>query len=176
MGYRYNTPEKIEPNPPEEDYMLPEFQIRNGAILRIAFKCRYVLHNHDHPMYVYPHLAGDIALLRRENHAPYYKLSQAKFPLKYTPINLVNEGYDPTAKVVFEEDDGHIQVIDASVDIEEPSIIRIAMNVQYPEFTGKPIKKHFTVFMKSYDEQRIDAVCHGVVAVLPGTPFDDIEP
>lgn len=179
MGYRYDDiPHDMKHLPPEEDCMLPEFRIRNGAILRIAFKCRYVLHNHDHPMYVYPHIAGDVALLRRENHNPYDKLEYATFPLEYSPIDLlsVEEDYDPNAQVVFEEDDGHIEVISAYIDPEETSIIRISMSVQYPEFIGEPIRKHFTVFVRSNSGDRIDAVCHGVVMVLPGKPYDFTEP
>lgn len=177
MGYRYNIPTDKNGEPPKPEDMLPRFEIRNGAILRIAFKCRYLLHNHEHPMYVYPHIAGDVALLRRENHRPYDRLSQAEFPVKSEPINLLSEEeqYQSNAYVMIEEDDGYITVDSAFIDGEEPSIIRIALNVQYPEFHDKPIEKRFTVFISSESRDRIDAICHGMIVVLPGKPFAYIE-
>lgn len=178
MGYRYNIPTDKNGEPPKPEDMLPRFEIRNGAILKIAFKCRYLLHNHDHPMYVYPHIAGDVALLRRENHRPYDKLSQAKFPIKSEPINLIDEGYEIDAKVAFEDADEYLTAT-GRIDTEEQNMIRIAVNAQYPEFSDKPIEKRFTVFIrKNRDDgitDSIDAVCHGIIVVLPGKPFNEGE-
>ena len=173
MGYRYNIPVDVNQEPPSAEDMLPRFEIRNGAILRIAFKCYYAIHEHDHPLYVYPHIAGDVALCRDQNHHPYYSLSKVKSPMKYEPIDLLSrdEDYSPNASVLIEEDDGFITIDSAYIDSSESNMIRISMNVQYPEFHDEPIEKRFTVFVNSYDMTRIDAVCHGIIVVLPGTPF-----
>ena len=173
MGYRYNIPTDRNGEPPKPEDMLPRFEVRNGAILRIAFKCHYLLHTHDHPMYVYPHVAGDAALLRRENHQPYDRLSQAKLPVETKPIDLVDENYNGVA-VTIEEDElaEYIDVTDAYIDTAEPNMIRISLKTSFPNFHDIPKEARFTVFIINDNQNAIDAVCHGILVILPGKPLE----
>ena len=166
--YRTNTP----PNP---EQMLPIFPVRNGATLNLAFGCFYAdIHDvqmHDHMGWPNPDNPDWICQINgRWNQIP-EKLGRYKWTKN--PIDLIEEGYSYTAEVTF-EDSTLASGLDASawIDAETTNIVRMSVDTAYEAFSDEPKEIKFTLFVKKTDSTSIDAVCHGIIAVLPGAPIE----
>ena len=105
MGYRKND------IPPKPEDMLRRFDVRNGAIMRLAFACYYTSGGHDPDYHDYvnwptwnyhPGAICQMAPPRK----PYSWLPWwlTKRPVTLEPIDLEAEGYDEFT-VSYEDDD-----------------------------------------------------------------------
>ena len=165
MGYRFSD------NPPKPEDHLRRFTVRNGTIMRLAFGCFYLYgHNnkyHDHIGWPNPsspdHICQDTSNMRL-------------YPFKnktvsFDEIHLTEEGYDEA--VVAYEDDENLQYLEttAFIDNDNDSVVRMNVAANLPSFEDKPVDLRFTLFVKKEDGSAIDAVCHGIVTVLPGAPY-----
>ena len=173
----YRTLDK--PIKPED--ALRKFAVRNGAIMRVTFGCYYSGHGHDphyHDYINWPapnYHPGPICQMPSprdkvrwtDGHVP-------NQPIHLSPIHLIDEGYDEVA-IAF--DDSEIaEYLDANVTIDEETdnYIRMRVHANLPYFEDKPKETRFTVFAKKSDGSAIDAVCHGFVTVLPGSPYPTV--
>ena len=61
----------------------------------------------------------------------------------------------------------------AWIDPQDDWIVRLSVKADCPTFSDKPQDVRFTVFVKRPDteHEQIDAVCHGILTVLPGSPY-----
>lgn len=183
MGYRYNIPLDKNDEPIKPENMLLRFDVRNGAVMRVAFDCRYCTKDIDHPFWLFPRYPGDTAVARRSNGYPYYRWRDVRWPYENTPIDLTDDNeFSPGAQVIIEFEDnapveaGYIKWY-GMVDSEDTNIIRIGVKTNFPVFSDKPIENRFTVFICNPDNEYMsDAVCHGILVVLPGRAVTIIEP
>ena len=145
MGYRFDD----KPAKPED--ALRRFIVRNGASLRISFGCWY--------------------LEKRPVHKP---PSESDL----TPIELENEGYDQFA-ISFEEGEEATDHMMCEIGIDESqggNVIALRIVTNFPTFHDKPKDFRFTVFARqSGNHVMTDAICHGIITVLPGSPYPNEE-
>lgn len=164
MGYRFDRPEG------EPEDIANRFKVRNGSTLRAAFACYYFKPHdpkaHDHagwPNPDQPDMTCQLVLV--DGH-----LTNGEI----IPIDLVAEGYKDAA-VAFEPDEYEDYVeAEAWIDQDDRNIVRMHAAVSIPAFQGRPHIMRFTVFARKPVEgkpDQIDAVCHGTMMVLPGSPF-----
>ena len=167
MGYRFND------NPPKPENNLPKYAVRNGATLDLNFECYYLdqegCHDpnyHDHIGWPSPDNPDAICQMM----PPHYP--DPRIPGKPVLVNNKTE--------IHLEEEGYTQAIVVFDDIEEASgvigtaeiddyIVKVHFDTNYPAFEDKPIDLRFTVFVSSPDAR--NAVCHGMLSVLPGSPF-----
>lgn len=165
MGYRFNN------NPPKPEDLLKRFDVRNGAIMRAAFECYYAKEGHDTQMHdhlgwPYPGHPDDICQMPQypNEHPRNHK------PTVFEPIKLIDEGYTD-AYVAFEDNDAMASFeATAWIDEENQNIVRMKVHPSLTTFTDKPKDFKFTLFIKKSDNSSIDAVCYGIISVLPGRP------
>ena len=161
MGYRYDD------KPPKPEDHLLRLAVRNGATLRAAFGCYYLKHHnpsrHDYAGWPNPHKIDRIC--QAVGSTKLLKINEDNAVLE--KINLSEEGYD-TAIIEFEESDAvqYFSSNRAYFDSMEPNIVRIAVRPNLPDFTDKPVDVRFTLFISNVDT--VDAVCHGMITILPG--------
>jgi hypothetical protein len=168
MGYRYCD----KPNKPEDN--LKRFTVRNGAIMRMAFGCYYMLgHNPDlHDHIGWPNPDHPDAICQERSNMRLFHLKHKDIELQ--EIHLTEEGYDEVA-VSFEDEEKSANLeVRAWIDEEEDNIIRMMVGANFPTFSDKPVDLRFTVFVKKSDGSAIDAVCHGFITVLPGAPYPEL--
>lgn len=151
---------------------LRRFDVRNGATMRLAFMCFYYRnhdsHYHDHVGWPEPK-QHDMSCQMPPYPGPAPWLPRQKvYPLNYLePINLMNEGY--TDVYVEYEDDEIEQYLTTESYIDEHDVVRVQVTPNLPVFTDKPKEARFTAFIANSDG-RYDAVCHGAIIILPGSP------
>lgn len=167
MGYRYDG------EPPKPEDHLRKFAVRNGAIMRIAFGCYYLYGHdskyHDHIGWPNPDNPDDICQL--ESNFRLYPFKDKTQILN--PIHLLEEGYDEIYVTYEDQEKASYLTTTAWIDEQDDSIIRIKVKTNFPTFSDKPVEIRFTVFAKNTEEDLIDSVCHGVIAILPGSPQPD---
>jgi len=159
--------------PPDPEKMIPRFPVRNGAIMNLAFGCFYGnIHDvqmHDHMGWPNPNNPDWICQVDNEWKAIPEKLGRYKW-LK-SPIDLIDEGYSYTAEVTFEDDELASGLeAEAYIDAGTTNIVRMSVATNYEAFSDEPKEVKFTLFVKKTDSTAIDAVCHGIIVVLPGAP------
>lgn len=163
MGYRFAD------NPPKPEDMLPRFAVRNGATVRISFGC-YYLRSHDrklHDHIGWPYPTHPDAICQEAFNMNLYHGNTADLE----EIHLEEEGYD-SFDIVFDDWDDIESYIDGwiSLDNEDDNIIRMRITATFPAFEDKPKEHRFTVFAgKEGNDNFRDAVCRGILVVLPGT-------
>lgn len=170
MGYR--TIDK----PPKPEDMLRKFDVRNGAIMRVAFGCYYSSnghdpHYHDHLNWPAPNYhPGPICQMAppRDKYRwlPYPTMRK---PVQLEPINLSDEGYTTFVVTYEDEDLAYYLTTEAWLDEDEDNIVRMSVYADFPTFSDKPKELRFTLFAIKSDRSAIDAICHGIVSVLPGS-------
>lgn len=165
MGYRFCD------NPPKPEDHLHRFTVRNGASIKIAFACYYLHgHNpkmHDHIGWPRPDMPDHICQIVSN-----FKLYGMKDKtIDFQDIHLLDEGYTDVS-IVFDDSD-KAQYIDATVAIDEDddNIVRVKIDTFFPTFEDKPVDMRFTVFVRNNATDMTDAVCHGMLTVLPGSPY-----
>lgn len=167
MGYRFND------NPPKPENMLHRFSVRNGAKMHLTFACNYarIGHDsrvHDHVGWPRPGYPDDICQAVPPHPVP----PTSHRTLDLIPIKLLEEGY--TEAYITYEDDDIAEYLDSeasiSTDTGSPNLVRMSVHANLPNFSDKPKEVHFTLFVKTQDESHVDAVCHGIIVVLPGNP------
>lgn len=182
MGYRRNnTP------PPKPENHLKRFEVRNGAIIDLAFPCFYVdvlpvhdSHYHDHIGWPDPHTPG--VACQKLPHIPgqYFPGEFEYFDMEHPhPIELTGdyEGYD-SAAIVFDKAEEGLTAT-AWLDEDEKNVVRVRVHAALDYFEDKPKDFRFTLFIHApqriYDgeeeQERIDQVFRGVITVLPGVKF-----
>lgn len=167
MGYRFDD------NPPKPEDHLHRFPIRNGATARIAFACYYLQgHNpkmHDHIGWPNPDSPDHICQI--QSNFKLYGLNEKT--IDFQDIHLIDEGYTDAA-IKFDDQD-NAQYVDASawIDPNDDNIVRIKVDTNFPVFEDKPIDMRFTVFVRNDYTDTTDAVCHGMLTVLPGSPYQE---
>lgn len=165
MGYRFCD------NPPKPEDHLHRFAVRNGAIMRVSFACYYLIgHNpklHDHVGWPSP--GHPDAICQQVSNMKLYGLKEKTADLE--KIHLLDEGYEDVA--ISFEDDELAQNLDCLlwIDEEDDNIIHLNVLANFQTFSDKPIDLRFTVFVKKPDDSAVDAVCHGMITVLPGSPY-----
>lgn len=172
MGYR--TVDK----PPKPEDLLRRFDVRNGAIMRMTFGCFYSKnghdpHYHDHVNWPAPNYhPGPICQMKppRDVFRWFEGNQLTGHPVQLDPIHLFEEGYSEA--VVSYEDPEMAQYLDttALIDSQDDNLVRVSVHANFPTFSDKPKEARFTLFIKKYNGTAIDAVCHGIVTVLPGSP------
>lgn len=168
MSYRYNNV------PPKPENMLPKFDIRNGAIMRLAFGCYYLaLHDrdrHNHIGWPSPNHPDHICQIGRTKFSIRHHCS--RYTLVGDEVDLISEGYD-TVAIKFDDPDiaAHLEVLEAYIDEDNPYLIRLKIHADLDFFEDKPKETRFTLFIENNVEQMIDAVCHGFITILPGMPY-----
>ena len=174
MAYRYDD------KPPKPEDHLLRFDVRNGAIMRIAFGCFYAQQGHDpklHDHYGWPHprTPDNICQIKPVFDWLWHPFPNVDKPIKLEPIHLAEEGY--TDVIVRYEDPEMEQYLetDAWIDEEDDYVVRMTVQANFPTFSDKPKDGRFTIFISSKNadgvETAIDAVCHAFVTVLPGKPY-----
>ena len=172
MSYRYNE------KPPKPEDMLPRFDIRNGATIRLAFGCYYLAlhdkHRHDYIGWPSPNHPDHICQVGRTKFGVRHHCS--RYTLVGEEIDLIDEGYD-TVGIRFDDPEvaSHLDVIEAFIDDEDPYIIRVKIRADLDFFEDKPKETRFTLFIENRGDQLVDAVCHGFVTILPGMPYREEE-
>ena len=157
----------ISKNP--EDY-LQKLCVRNGATMRASFECFYLgAHDkkmHDHLGWPSPGNIDRICQL-----APTFVLPSEKHLMtNLEKIHLIEEGYN-TVKISFEDSAKAANVTAlGSIDPENDHIVHIKIDTNFATFSDDPVDLKFTVFVKRDDGSLVDAVFHGILSVLPGSP------
>lgn len=167
MGYRMNDIPKDIPQ--------RVFDVRNGATLKVAFACYYYIDHdtklHDHLGWPNPDSPDNICQQVIEP-APWIPKHIQVEPRSLEPIHLVEEGYDSIVVEIEDEEIAEVSTINASIDTEEDHVIRINITVNLPTFSDKPKTTGITVFAVKGSSGIRDAVCHGLMKVLPGSKFN----
>ena len=177
MPYRTNR------EPPKPENMLRRFTVRNGATLDILFPCYYFApilghdpHYHDYIGWPSPNHVGRACQMW----PPRDKFRWLAHPVMrqggdLTPILLRSEGYKE-ASITFEDDEiAKSLKARAWIDLDDQYIVRMYINTDFETFHDKPLETRFTVFIKKNDGDivRKDAVCHGILTILPGSPYEE---
>lgn len=176
MSYRINK----KPIKPEN--RLKRFYVRNGATLDVAFPCYYFKpifghdpHYHDYVGWPSPNHVGRACQM----HPPRDRFRWLAHPVMrrngdLIPIHFIEEGYTE-ASITFEDPDvaEHIDAR-AWVDIDDDYIVRMYINTDFETFKDRPIDTRFSVFIKKNQDDivRKDVVCHGILSILPGSPYE----
>lgn len=170
MGYRFD---KKEPR----DIIQGVYDVRNGATMKIAFGCFYLKHHdkdlHDH--YGWPH-SGHVDRSCQQDPfddpAPWVPEHMNRDFDKLEPIDLEGEGYDSVFVTFDDQEIAEATTVvqePYAVDPPEPNVIRLKVTPMLESFTGKPKETPFTVFAKNTESGVTDAICHGILKVLPST-------
>ncbi len=166
MGYR--TCDK----PPKPEDHLHRFTVRNGATTKIALACYYIKgHNPKLHDYIgWPNPDRPDMICQELNNFRLYGLKEKTVDFK--EIHLLDEGYNVDAVIKF-DDQEKAQYVEASalIDEENDNIVRVKVDTNFPMFEDKPIDMRFTVFVRNNATDMTDAVCHGMLTVLPGSPY-----
>lgn len=173
MGFRYNT----TPPPKPEDH-LRRFAVRNGAIMRVSFGCYYFSRGHDpryHDYINWPapnYHPGEICQMDPPRSiAPWMRNPKPGMPIQLDAIHLTEEGYTDIAVSYEDSDNAAYLTTEAWIDEDDDYIVHMKVNANFATFSDKPKDLRFTVFAKKSDGSAIDAICHGIVTVLPGSPY-----
>lgn len=176
MAYRLdNTP------PPKPENMLRRFAVRNGAVMRASFGCYYLSEGHDpdyHDYINWPapnYHPGDICQMKFPRDLPRWIRDISDFkPIDLDPIHLLEEGYSDVA-IAFDDPDfaSNVDVMSCTIDEDDDYIVRLKVLAHFTLFEDKPKESRFTLFVKKEDGSTIDAVCHGIMVVLPGSPYPE---
>lgn len=167
MGYRFND------NPPKPEDHLHRFAVRNGATAKIAFGCYYLMGHdskmHDHVGWPSPDNPDHVCQI--QSNFRLYGLKEKTVNLQ--EIHLIEEGYTETS-IEF-DDQENAQYLDAStwIDEDDDNIVRVKIDTDFPMFEDKPIDMRFTVFVRNDEADVTDAVCHGMLTILPGSPYQE---
>ena len=169
MAYR------VIDNPPKPEDMLLMFPVRNGAIARIAFGCYYLgnghdPHYHDHKHWpTWDYHPGSICQMPPPRNR--FRWLRHGVIVDMERIHLIEEGYDQ-ATVSYEDNTiaQHLST-KAWIDESDDYIVRMNIGANLDTFSDKPIDIRFTVFVSKSDGSARDAVCHGILTVLPGGAF-----
>lgn len=175
MGYR--TLDK----PPKPEDMLRKYAVRNGAIMRMALGCFYLRkghnpHFHDYRNWPAPNYhPGEICQQMPPRDIIRWRDDPVTGnPVGVDPIHLIEEGYN-TVEIKFDDADiAQYLTAEAWIDEEDDYIVRVKVHANLPLFEDKPKETRFTVFAAKTDGTAIDAVHHGFVTVLPGSPYQTI--
>ena len=168
MGDRFDN------RPPKPEDHLRKFPVRNGAIMRIAFGC-YYLHGHNpkmHDFVGWPNPDKPDAICQELSNFKMWKYRDKTIELD--EIHLIEEGYEDVAVSFEDEDTSQYLDVNEWIYSEDDNIIRMTAAANFPTFSDKPIDLRFTIFVKEPDDSAIDAVCHGVITVLPGSPYPEL--
>lgn len=165
MGYRFSD----KPN------KFPQriFDVRNGATLKISFGCYYYRYHdvkyHDYMGWPNPtkpdmiHQPGSF-----DDPAPWMPDHHVFTEKELEPIHLLEEGYTQFS-IAFDDPDIEANTITAiDIDIDEDHVIRVRITVNLPTFTDKFKETGFTVFASKEDGFTNDAICYGIMKILPG--------
>ena len=174
MGYRVKD---VKPPDPEE--RLPRYEVRNGATLDIAFECYYWKptkghnpHKHDHEGWPSPNHPGDACQMEPPRDIiPYLPRPIMRTPDDLVPIKLYEEGYAVGAILAFDDDidDDDIYRFAVVGAPETPRENQVVVHIEtYFEEVTEPREYKFTLFIVSETDVAIDAVCRGILVVLPG--------
>lgn len=173
MAYRLdNTP------PPKPENFLPKFAVRNGATLRVALGCYYLTEGHDphfHDYINWPapnYHPGAVCQMTPIRNLPRRIRNLADFrAVEMERIHLLEEGYT-NVTLKFDDSDfaSHVANISCEIDPDDDYIIRMTLSARFDLFEDKPKESRFTLFACRPSDDRHDAVCRGVVSVLPGPP------
>lgn len=165
MGYRMTD------NVPK-NHAQRVFDVRNGATLKAAFACYYYKYHdrkyHDHVGWPGPRNVDNSCqeVFEPAPWIPHIAIENDSLE----PIKLLEENYS-NAYVLIEDDAiANNSETDAWIDPEYDNVIRVRIAVNLPTFTSKPKETGFTVIVEQDDLTR-DAVCHGILKVLPGSKF-----
>ena len=91
-------------------------------------------------------------------------------PVTTTPIHLLAEDYTDVEITYEEADLAEHLTSEVYVDPSNDSIVRLKVLANFPTFVDAPKEIHFTVFIKKPNGIDVDALCHGILVVLPGSP------
>ena len=175
MGYRFDDKPPMKP----ED-ALPRFEVRNGAILDIAFPCYYLdvvtAHDsdeHDHAGWPAPGRVDNICQLPHHQRVGEWEWIDFENP---NPIDLTSnyEGYDAASIIMDETVSG--LTASARIDTDETNVVYVRFNANLEFFEDKPKEYRFTVFVhapaRTYQGksqlEKMDQVIRGMLVVLPG--------
>lgn len=164
MGYRFCD------NPPKPEDYLPRFAVRNGAVLTAAFGCYYLKgHNpklHDH--IGWPNPEHPDMICQELSNMKLYGLKCKTAELE--KIDLKKEGYNQVG-LAFDDDTLDLESLHPECWIadDDINIIKIKLYAHFPIFEDYPKDLKFTLFVAKDNELAIDAVCRGVITVLPGS-------
>lgn len=176
MAYRINK----KPIKPEDK--LRRFTVRNGATIDVLFPCYYYQpveghdpHYHDFIGWPSPSTPGDACQM----YPPRDRYRWNRHPLMrngedLTPIHLRLEGYDEAVVTFSDQDIAEFVAATAWIDEDDDYLIRFHVNANLATFSDKPLDTWFTIFIKRNDGnmEYKDVVCHGILTVLPGSPYD----
>lgn len=170
MGYRFSD----KPINPEDT--LPRFEVRNGATIHMEFDCYYwtpesmnaefYFRDPHHPPVPYSHFypepwkpQPDFADLRH-------------LPVDFTEIDLQGEGYNKLS-IVF--DDSTIASKLSSVigfdTGDDVNTVHCSVTANLDKFEDEQKETRFTVFAKGSGNNMQDALCRGILVILPGPPY-----
>lgn len=155
--------------------MLPRFAVRNGATLRLTFGCYYSGHGHDPHYHDHIHWPapdyhpGAICQMRPPRDRMRWTDGKIGYgPVHLDPIHLAEEGYSK-ASVTFDDQEvaQYFTDVNAEIDEETDHYVRLRLLAQLPLFEDKPRETRFTVYVTNKITRVKDAVCHGIISVLP---------
>lgn len=169
MGYR-----TIDP-PAKPENMLHRFAVRNGALMRIAFGCYYFSRGHDpryHDYMNWPapdYHPGEICQMDPPRSPLWHRNPKPGMPTQLEPIHLIEEGYSEIIVTYEDSTSAASLTTTASIDDVDDYIVRMSVFANFTTFSDKPKDLRFTIFAKKSDNSACDAICHGIVTVLPGS-------
>lgn len=166
MAYRMN----------EIPHDIPQrvFDVRNGATLKVSLACFYY-HEHDNDLHDHigwpsPDHPDAICQEHVIEPAPWIPNHIRIEEGNLVPIYLIEEGYTGASVKIEDETIAAASTSTVFIDQEQENIVKMNITVNLPTFTDKPKETGFTVFATKDDGIR-DAVCHGIMKVLPGSQY-----
>ena len=168
MAYRNDIPPA-----PDPDDLLPRFFVRNGATMKVTFGCYYAGRGHDPHTHDYMNWPaanavpeGACQMVPPRDMVRWSDGLVAGSPAHLEPIHLLEEGFNDLATIFDDED--YQSAFDPATDFSEmqDNYIVLTLWANIASFTGKPKEFKFTVYASSQD--KIDAVCRGILVILPG--------
>jgi len=172
----YRIPENMKPPAPED--ALLRFSVRNGATMRMTFGCYYRGKGHDphyHDYINWPshdYHPGPICQMLPPRDDMFWRDGRYG-PIHLDPIHLAEEEYTQLFIEFENEDVAQYLTAELSFNEEEDNYINVKIDASMPFFQGDPQETRFTLFIRKTDDSVTDAVCHGIVSVLPGAPVSE---
>lgn len=150
------------------------FDVRNGATLKVSLAC-YYFHSHDanlhdHIGWPSPGHPDSICQEHVIEPAPWLPSHIQIEEGNLEQIHLIGEGYVNASVKIEDETIADACTANAYIDPDADNVVKLNITVNLPTFTDKPKETGFTVFATKNDGIR-DAVCHGIMKVLPGSQY-----
>lgn len=170
MAYR------LDNNPPSPERFIPRYHVRNGATAQLYFDCYYWMPQNAHDPAYHDFINWPSANYHPGNicqmHPP-RGIPKGYPPFVYVgedtmvPIDFTEEGYTGYS-VVFDDPDDLTPTVARYTVNGEVNTLLMTVTANLALFTDNAVERNFTIFATR--PGATDAVCHGTLVILPGSP------